>query len=51
MGRKAIQILSNDATLTVFRTEASKQAQRFDISNIVPQYESLYVKCLGQGKG
>jgi glycosyltransferase involved in cell wall biosynthesis len=50
MGRKAIQVLSNDVTLAEFRKEASKQAQRFDISNIVPQYESLYLDCLGQKK-
>ena len=48
MGHKAIRILSEDAILAGFRTEAGKQAQRFDISSIVPQYEALYVRCLEQ---
>jgi N-acetyl-alpha-D-glucosaminyl L-malate synthase BshA len=51
MGRKAIRILSDDTTLAAFRMEASLQAQRFDISSIVPQYEALYDRCLANARG
>jgi N-acetyl-alpha-D-glucosaminyl L-malate synthase BshA len=44
MSQQAISILREDATLEKFREEARRQAQRFDISNIVPQYESLYAR-------
>ena len=46
MGRKAIEILSDDSILAGFRTEAGLQALRFDISNIVPRYEALYEQCI-----
>lgn len=42
MALYAIDILKDDATLLKFRENAKKQAQRFDISHIVPQYEKLY---------
>ncbi len=42
MSQQAISILRNNETLEKFRQEARKQAERFDISNIVPQYEALY---------
>ncbi len=44
MSEQAIRILKDDATLQQFRTEARKQAERFDIMNIVPQYEELYAR-------
>lgn len=49
MSEYAIALLQNETLLEQFRVNALKQAQRFDISNIVPQYELLYnrfVKCL-----
>jgi N-acetyl-alpha-D-glucosaminyl L-malate synthase BshA len=44
MSRQALRILRTDETLAQFREESRKTARRFDISNIVPQYESLYEK-------
>jgi N-acetyl-alpha-D-glucosaminyl L-malate synthase BshA len=46
MSKQAISILKEDHTLAAFKAEAQKQALRFDISNIVPQYEELYEKVI-----
>lgn len=46
MSRMAVKILKDDETLAAFRDEARKQARHFDISNIVPKYESLYERCI-----
>lgn len=42
MSRNAIMILQDDETLANFKKNASQQAQRFDIHNIIPVYEKLY---------
>ncbi|MCB9080795.1 MAG: N-acetyl-alpha-D-glucosaminyl L-malate synthase BshA [Lewinellaceae bacterium] len=42
MAKNAIYILSNDEVLNQFRANALEQARRFDISNILPHYESYY---------
>lgn len=42
MCRNAITILQDKATHDQFKANALAQAQKFDIDNIVPQYESLY---------
>jgi len=42
MAGYAIEILKDETTLMKFRENAKKQAQSFDISRIVPQYEKLY---------
>ena len=44
MSRYARQILKDDDVLARFRENARTQASKFDISNIVPQYEELYEK-------
>jgi glycosyltransferase involved in cell wall biosynthesis len=44
MSEHAVRILKDDATLQQFREEARKQAERFDIMNIVPVYEDLYAR-------
>jgi N-acetyl-alpha-D-glucosaminyl L-malate synthase BshA len=46
MSAHAISILREDGTLEAFRKEARLQAGRFDISNIVPQYEALYERVI-----
>ncbi len=46
MATNAIKILKDDAVYVTFKANALKQAQRFDIENIVPQYEALYKKLL-----
>jgi L-malate glycosyltransferase len=42
MSRHALEILSDEAVLQKFRHQASEHAKKFDIHNIVPQYEALY---------
>lgn len=42
MGKNAISILKDPATLERFKNNALAQAQRFDIKNILPQYEAYY---------
>ena len=44
MCRNALSILSSDEKLKEFKDNALQQANKFDISNIVPEYEALYKK-------
>ena len=46
MSHQAISILDNHQALKTFSEEARKQAERFDIHNIVPKYEELYQQVL-----
>lgn len=46
MAKNAITILSDDSMLQEFRQNALKQARRFDINNILPQYEAYYEEVL-----
>jgi L-malate glycosyltransferase len=42
MAKNAISLLENEDMLNRFRHNALKQAKRFDISNILPEYEKYY---------
>ncbi len=42
MAKNAITILENPQLLSTFRANALRQAKRFDIDNILPQYERYY---------
>lgn len=42
MSKYAIELLSDDEKLELFKREAFEQANRYDIHNIVPVYEKLY---------
>lgn len=42
MSRNAIMILKDNETLANFKKNASEQAKKFDIHNIIPVYEKLY---------
>ena len=42
MSRHAIDLLKDEEKLNRFKDQAFEQASRFDIHNIVPQYEKLY---------
>jgi N-acetyl-alpha-D-glucosaminyl L-malate synthase BshA len=42
MAAYAIQLLQNEEMLSQFRANALTQAKRFDIDNILPEYESYY---------
>ncbi len=46
MGNFAIDILQNDERLNQFKNAAYEQALKFDIHNVVPQYEKLYERFL-----
>ena len=46
MARYAIELLQNDEMLTRFRKNALAQARRFDIDNILPDYEAYYEEVL-----
>jgi N-acetyl-alpha-D-glucosaminyl L-malate synthase BshA len=46
MSQQAISILQDDEVLKTFKEAASQHAHRFDIHNIVPQYEQLYERFL-----
>ncbi len=48
MSIQAISLLSNPALLEQFSTAAKEQALKFDIVNIVPQYEKLYAEVLAK---
>ena len=42
--RNTLLLLSDDKTLKQFKANALEQAKKFDINNIVPEYEALYKK-------
>ena len=42
MCRHALQLLRNDTLLDTFRENAYKEACRYDLHNIIPEYEKLY---------
>ena len=46
MSRNALAILSDDKVYATFKKNALRQAEKFDIENIVPQYEVLYKSLL-----
>lgn len=48
MAEKAVEILSDDEVLYKFKTNALKVAEEFDIKNIMPLYENLYLEALKQ---
>lgn len=42
MSNNALKILKEDVVLKQFKANALEQAKKFDIKNIVPEYENLY---------
>ncbi|HUM66940.1 MAG TPA: N-acetyl-alpha-D-glucosaminyl L-malate synthase BshA, partial [Chitinophagaceae bacterium] len=46
MSRQAMDILKKDETLNKFKAHAAAHARKYDISNIIPQYEQLYERFL-----
>jgi N-acetyl-alpha-D-glucosaminyl L-malate synthase BshA len=46
MAKYSIELLSDEIKLNNFKENALAQAQRFNINNIVPQYEALYQQVL-----
>lgn len=50
MARRCIELLSDDKKLTQFRLNAFEQAHKFDINEILPQYESYYMEIIDKVK-
>jgi glycosyltransferase involved in cell wall biosynthesis len=48
MARYAINLLQNDVLLQQFRQNALAQAKRFDLENILPDYEAYYAEVLAK---
>jgi N-acetyl-alpha-D-glucosaminyl L-malate synthase BshA len=46
MADNAVKILKDDAVLAEFRTNALNVAKQFDIKNILPLYENLYLEAI-----
>jgi N-acetyl-alpha-D-glucosaminyl L-malate synthase BshA len=46
MAENALKILKEDKTLEQFRTNALNIAKQFDIKNILPLYENLYIQVI-----
>lgn len=46
MTKNALKLLSNESLLESFKTNAYKQAMKFDIEVILPKYEKLYEQCV-----
>ncbi|MEF3079001.1 N-acetyl-alpha-D-glucosaminyl L-malate synthase BshA [Winogradskyella poriferorum] len=46
MSANAIKILKDTETLKTFKANAKSQSKKFDIHNIVPQYEAIYEETL-----
>jgi glycosyltransferase involved in cell wall biosynthesis len=42
MSNYALDILKDDDRLAMFKDAAKTQAKKFDIHNIIPEYEKLY---------
>lgn len=49
MAKNAIALLSNEEKLAQFKENAFEQAKKFDIHNILPQYEKLYEEVIKAG--
>lgn len=50
MAENALKILANDETLQKFRENALNVAKQFDIKNILPLYENLYIQAINNTK-
>ncbi|GAL64659.1 glycosyltransferase [Algibacter lectus] len=48
MSKNAIHILSDENRLKTFKENARKEALKFDLHEIVPQYEKIYEKTLAK---
>ena len=46
MTKNALKLLSNEPLLKSFKSNAYRQAMKFDIEFILPKYEKLYEKCI-----
>ena len=47
MGKRVVELLSDESAFAEMKNAALLQARKFDIDKIVPEYENLYIKVLG----
>ncbi len=47
MAKYAVELLTNESRLELFRKAARRRAEEFDVHKIVNQYEDYYKECLG----
>ncbi len=47
MAAYSLELLQDEAKLSLFKKNALEQAQKFNIDRIVPQYEALYMSLIG----
>ena len=50
MANRCIELLEDEISLAVFRKNAFNQAKRFDIHEILPQYENYYMEIIERNK-
>lgn len=50
MAANALRILREDATLDIFRANALKRAEEFNIDRILPKYVALYTEVINKAK-
>ncbi len=50
MANNALKILKDNETLSIFKSNALKTAQQFDIKNILPIYEKMYQETIQNAK-
>ena len=50
MAKRCIELLEDEISLAVFRKNAFTQAKRFDIHEILPQYENYYMEIIERTK-
>jgi glycosyltransferase involved in cell wall biosynthesis len=50
MAKRTLELLQDEDKLVQFKKNAFAQAQKFDISSILPQYEAFYEKVKNSGK-
>ncbi len=50
LSKMAISLLEDEKKLNEFKANALKQAEKFDIENVVPKYEELYNRFLSKPK-
>lgn len=48
MSARCIELLQDEATLAIFRKNAFIQAKRFDIKEILPEYENYYLEIINK---
>ena len=48
MSKNAIYILGDEARLKKFKANARKEAEKFDLHQIVPQYEQIYEETMNK---